>query len=202
MMPAGELMDALRRDHTVADDTAVLASLQRNETGALDAAMNRYERLAYWAAYAVVGVHRDTEEVAADTLVLLWRTRSCSFGGSGARWSFGAQRWPPWIVASARYLAQNRLRTSRRHPVAPIDAEREGHETTSVELLAERAELIAAIRTAVAELSDVDRAIFTLCIEEGLSYDDAATSLGLAHGAVRNRLSRLRKQLRSSLASR
>ncbi|KQO64274.1 RNA polymerase sigma factor [Curtobacterium sp. Leaf261] len=193
MMSAGELMDALRRDHTVADDTAVLASLQRNETGALDAAVNRYERLAYWTAYAIIGVHGDAEEVTADTFVLLWRKRrQVELRGTALA---------PWIVASARYLAQNRLRTIRRHPVAPIDAEQEGCETTSVELLAERAELSAAIRTAVAELSDVDRAIFTLCIEEGLSYDAAATSLGLAHGAVRNRLSRLRKQLRTSLAS-
>jgi RNA polymerase sigma-70 factor (ECF subfamily) len=193
MMLAGELMDALRRDHMVADDTAVLASLRRNEAGAIELAVMRYERLAYWTAYAIIGIHGDAEEVTADTFVLLWRKRrQVELRGTALA---------PWIVASARYLAQNRLRTIRRHPVATIDTELEGYETTSVELQAERAELVAAVRSAVFDLSDVDRAIFTLCIEEGLSYDDAAMSLGLAHGAVRNRLSRLKKQLRTSLAS-
>lgn len=192
-MPAGEQMNALKRDHTVANDTALLASLQRNEASALDVAMSRYERLAYWTAYAIIGDHGDAEEVTADTFVLLWRKRR--------KVELRGTALAPWVVASARYLAQNRLRAIRRHPVAPMDAGQENCVTTSVELLAERAELIAAIRTAVAELSDVDRAIFTLCLEEGLTYEDAATSLGLPHGAVRNRLSRLRKQLRASLAS-
>ncbi|WP_146084368.1 MULTISPECIES: sigma factor-like helix-turn-helix DNA-binding protein [unclassified Rathayibacter] len=41
--------------------------------------------------------------------------------------------------------------------------------------------------------------MYYLCIEQGSSYADAAKALGSTHGAVRNRLSRLRTALRTTL---
>jgi RNA polymerase sigma-70 factor (ECF subfamily) len=49
----------------------------------------------------------------------------------------------------------------------------------------------------VAGMSALDRDIFRLCATEGYAYRAAAEQLGVAHGVVRNRLSRIRTRLRT-----
>jgi len=49
----------------------------------------------------------------------------------------------------------------------------------------------------VAGLSPLDRDIFRLCAAEGYAYEAAAAELGVTHGVVRNRLSRIRTRLRT-----
>ena len=44
-----------------------------------------------------------------------------------------------------------------------------------------------------------DREIFRLCASEGYAYQAAADQLGVAHGVVRNRLSRIRTRLRTTV---
>ena len=51
------------------------------------------------------------------------------------------------------------------------------------------------------KLREVDREIFRMCMLDGLVYKQAAAQLGLTHGSVRNRLSRLRRQLRIALSA-
>jgi RNA polymerase sigma-70 factor (ECF subfamily) len=46
-------------------------------------------------------------------------------------------------------------------------------------------------------LSPLDRDIFRLCAVDGYAYQAAADELGVAHGVVRNRLSRIRSRLRT-----
>jgi RNA polymerase sigma-70 factor (ECF subfamily) len=46
----------------------------------------------------------------------------------------------------------------------------------------------------------VDQEIFWLCLVGDLSYKQAARQLGISHGSVRNRLSRLKARLRSELS--
>ena len=61
--------------------------------------------------------------------------------------------------------------------------------------LAER--IIAEVGT----LSPLDQQIFRLCAEEGYAYGAAAEALGVSHGVVRNRLSRIRTRLRGTIAA-
>ena len=49
----------------------------------------------------------------------------------------------------------------------------------------------------VDRMSPDDRRIFALCVIDGYAYQAAADELGVSHGAVRNRLSRIRTRLRS-----
>ena len=57
---------------------------------------------------------------------------------------------------------------------------------------------VAAILAAVERLSELDREIFRLCAAEGYGYEAAAASLGVSHGTVRNRLSRIRSRVRAT----
>ncbi|MDR2322734.1 MAG: sigma-70 region 4 domain-containing protein, partial [Microbacterium sp.] len=45
----------------------------------------------------------------------------------------------------------------------------------------------------------LDREIFRLCATEGWDYRAAAAELGVGHGVVRNRLSRVRIRLRGAV---
>ena len=62
-------------------------------------------------------------------------------------------------------------------------------------------ELRDELETAIAQLSEIDRAIVKLCLVDELSYKQAAHRLRLSQPAVRNRLSRLRAHLRTSLSN-
>ena len=69
--------------------------------------------------------------------------------------------------------------------------------TVDVEQQVITAGLAARIADEVAGLSDLDREVFRLCAAEGYAYQAAADELGVAHGVVRNRLSRIRTRLRT-----
>ena len=55
------------------------------------------------------------------------------------------------------------------------------------------------VTRAVSRLPEIDQQIFRLCLVEDLSYADAAAQLDVQVGSVRNRLSRLRRMLGSSV---
>lgn len=69
----------------------------------------------------------------------------------------------------------------------------------SVEEQVITAELAARIAQEVGTLSELDREIFRLCASEGYAYQTAAEELGVTHAVVRNRLSRVRTQLRGAV---
>src|SRR5258705_2549567 len=64
---------------------------------------------------------------------------------------------------------------------------------------AERAELDAAVRAAIAGLPEDRRLVLVLRDVEGLSYEEIATALDLDPGTVRSRLHRARLQLKEKL---
>lgn len=77
------------------------------------------------------------------------------------------------------------------------------HETltgTDEDLLGrlERAETAAQVRRALARLRATDRKVLTLCDARGLTYREAARTLGLAEGTVRSRIHRARLKLRKT----
>jgi RNA polymerase sigma-70 factor (ECF subfamily) len=56
-----------------------------------------------------------------------------------------------------------------------------------------------AVRKAVAQLNDDQRAVVALVLVEGLSYDEAAGVLGVPVGTVTSRLARARERLQDML---
>jgi RNA polymerase sigma-70 factor (ECF subfamily) len=107
----------------------------------------------------------------------------------------------PWLLTTSRYLCLNRRRAAARHAARthfdglvalPADP-------MSVEDRVRNRSLREAIDDALAQLSDEDYTVYLLCIEEGLTYQQASITMGVSHGAVRNRLARLRAGLRLAL---
>lgn len=174
-----ETEDRVRIERLRADDKAALTEL-----------LTEYRTVIYWTAYGVTKSQPDSEEITADTFITLWKKRrTISLHGESAL---------PWLITTCRFLAKNRARSLARHPQAAL--EDHANQARS-EDFTEASDLHVALARAVSSLAPVDAAIYRLCLEEGLSYQSAAETLGVSHATVRNRLSRLRQTLQSALTT-
>lgn len=173
----------------VIDDRALVARAAGGSEAAFRALYRAYVRPVYWVAYGLVGQTADAEDVTQETFVVAWRKiPSLRLEGESLL---------PWLATICRLQAQNRLRARRRHGShAEIDADIPA--VIDVEAHVVQTQTVAAILAAVDRLSDLDREIFRLCAAEGYGYAAAAASLGVSHGTVRNRLSRIRSRVRAT----
>jgi RNA polymerase sigma-70 factor (ECF subfamily) len=149
-------------------------------------------RPVYWIAQGILASPADAEDVTQETFVVAWRKLpGLELQGESIL---------PWLATICRFQAANRLRQRRRDQAHTSDAvDEELPDTVSVEEQVITAALAARITAEVGTLSDLDREIFRLCAAEGYAYQAAAEELGVTHAVVRNRLSRVRTQLRGAV---
>jgi len=151
-----------------------------------------YARPVYWLAHSLVGTTSDAEDVTQETFLAAWR----KLPGL----ELAGESLLPWLVTICRFQCANRIRRQQRdrtHTVAGLD------ETLPAVVDVERqvmdAVLVERVIAEVGTLSPLDQDIFRLCAAEGYAYAAAAEQLGVSHGVVRNRLSRIRTQLRRTI---
>lgn len=149
-------------------------------------------RPVYWIANGILASPADAEDVTQETFVVAWRKLP--------RLELQGESILPWLATICRFQAANRLRQRRRdqaHTAEALDEDLPA--TISVEEQVITADLAARIAAEVGTLSELDREIFRLCASEGYAYQAAAEELGVSHAVVRNRLSRVRTQLRGAV---
>lgn len=174
------------------DDAALLDLVASRNPVALSELVDRHGRALVAYAMSMLGHLQDAEDVVQETLVVAWNRAASARVVSGSAL--------PWLLTICRNKSLHRLR--QRGRTAAVDfSGSEPVSVHSVEESAEMAECMRVLRRAVNELSDADRAIYDLCIVNGLSYAHAARQLGLSDGSVRNRIFRLRRRLRLELAT-
>jgi RNA polymerase sigma-70 factor (ECF subfamily) len=118
----------------------------------------------------------DIEELVQDTFVRAFSSIDSFRGDSSLR---------TWLFTIERRLMLDRRRAERRQkttvPVDPADAVTEYDALDA--LVAEEAE--SKVRRAVDLLSPMQREVFTLRVEQGMSYRDIAEIVGSTEGAAR-----------------
>ena len=177
-------------DRVATDDASLVAQAAGGSEVAFRALYRAYVRQVYWIAHGLVGNPADAEDVTQETFLVAWRKLpGLELAGDSLL---------PWLVTVCRFQAANRIRRQRRdreNTAAAADDTLPA--TVDVEQQVIGGELADRILAEVAELSPLDRDIFRLCAAEGYAYQAAAEELGVAHGVVRNRLSRIRTRLRT-----
>ena len=173
-------------------DHALLARTGSGDRSAFGQLYERHVRAVYWQAYDVVRDPHVAEEVSQDAFLTLWRkARSVHLVDESAL---------PWLMVTARYLALNagrRLqREARRSTALDTDVP---DDSAEIDRTLEFDAVRTQIGKAVDALGDLDRRLYDLCIEQDHTYESAARELGVSHGTVRNRLSRVRTRLRADL---
>lgn len=172
------------------DDATLVAQAASGSEHAFRTLYRAYVRPVYWLAHRLVGNASDAEDVTQETFLVAWRKlRGLELAGDSLL---------PWLVTVCRFQAANRIRTQRRDRDNIADAAQDSiPSTVDVEQQVIDGDFADRILREVAGLSPLDRDIFRLCATEGYAYQAAAEELGVAHGVVRNRLSRIRTRLRT-----
>ncbi len=176
--------------YTATDKTLVTAAAAGDER-AFRMLYREYARPVYWVAHGLVGAS-DAEDVTQETFVTAWQKLP--------ELTLENDSLLPWLVTVCRFQSANRVRKQireREHAGAELDEHAAA--PTDVEQQVISQALSKQIMAACERLSEIDRAVFTLCAVDGYSYEQAADALGISHGSVRNRLSRVRSQLREGL---
>ncbi|MDE0546863.1 RNA polymerase sigma factor [Microbacterium sp. C7(2022)] len=174
------------------DDATLVAEAASGSDVAFRTLYRAYVRPVYWLAHRLVGNASDAEDVTQETFLAAWR----KLPGL----ELAGESLLPWLVTICRFQSANRIRRQQRdrtHTTAA--AEETLPATIDVEQQVIDADFASRIVREVAHLSALDRDIFRLCATEGYAYQAAADELGISHGVVRNRLSRIRTRLRTSL---
>lgn len=191
-------------DSELTDDALVsLISNGEAERGLLEL-QRRYERKVF---HFVLGLLRDTHlagDVTAEVFEKVFLKTALYQPGTNFR---------AWLFEVARNQALSALRLQRRtpKPVSSLSQPLPGPDEDQDWLSsladdpshnrnAEEREFMAAFQVAVAELPDNYRRVFELCVQQGMSYDEAARKVKIPVGTVAIRIMRARQRLFRALS--
>jgi RNA polymerase sigma-70 factor (ECF subfamily) len=183
------------------DEPALIARILGGERELFHELIRPYERMVYMTVYSIVRNETDAEDCAQDAVVNAYRHLG-KFRGDA--------KFSTWLTTIAVNEGRQKLRRLKRAKEDSLDAPIEGEdqEFTPAPLTdwreipleaLERKELREALRTAVAELPDIYRQIFTLRDLDGLNVAETATALGINENMVKVRLHRARMMLQKRL---
>jgi len=170
------------------DDSELICSVQRGDSGALGALYDRYAREVHRVACRLLEDGRDAEDLVHDVFLQVWSDAG-SFDPD--RGSFRA-----WLMVRARTRSIDRLRRLRRvrqylvgqraEPEAYVD----GRDV--MVRIAEAGRAREAIEALPLRLQDVVNMVYVA----GFTCAEAAAHLEIPLGTVKSRLSTARDQLR------
>lgn len=183
-------------DDTPQEDEAAMTRLGGGDGTALDELMGRWSRPVAGFILRMVGDSDIANDLAQETFVRVYEARRRYRAHSGFR---------GWLFTIAANLARNHNRWRARHPTKRLG----GPETEGMpdppdtrpqpDVEADRLELAAAVRAAVARLPEDLRVAVLLAEYQGLRQDEIARAIGCSRKAVEMRLYRARAELRKHL---
>jgi RNA polymerase sigma-70 factor (ECF subfamily) len=175
--------------------------------GALDGAepafrelVLRYQRPVFGVIVRVVKDQARAEELAQDTFVRAFR----------ALHSYDLQRkFSAWLLTIAHHIAIDEVRKGALETVSLDELAEDGSPSVQIAdsksptpaVITERAELAAALRTAISRLRPEYRELVSLKYEQELEYEEIVEITGLPSGTVKSSLHRARKELAEQLES-
>ncbi len=179
-------------DTVTRSDADLVAAAASGSEHAFRELYRAYVRPVFWLANGLLGSRTDAEDVTQETFVAAWR----KLPGL----ELAGESLLPWLVTICRFQCANRIRRQQRDRAHLTAAAEENlPATVDVEAQVIDAALVERVLAELATLSVLDQQIFRLCAAEGYAYQAAAEQLGVSHGVVRTRLSRIRTHLRSTI---
>jgi RNA polymerase sigma-70 factor (ECF subfamily) len=184
------------------DEARLIARILAGEKDLFHDLIRPYERMVYLTVFSIVRNEADAEDAAQEAVINAYR-HLASFRGEA--------KFSTWLVTIAVNEGRKRLRKSKTAQEDSIDEMVEGQEgeispapltdwrEIPLEAL-ERKELREALRTAVVELPEIYRQVFTLRDVQGLDGMETAEALGIGVGMVKVRLHRARIMMQKRLA--
>jgi RNA polymerase sigma factor (sigma-70 family) len=167
------------------NDAELVRALARGDQTAVPILFDRHAPAVTRYAWALAPTRQDVEELVQDTFVTLWQKAEAI--------DPPAESLLPWLLVVCKNHAANQRRKSMRHESDGLPDDLATPETDH-----EARDRLRWVRDEIAALSPTDREVCELCLVQGRSYSEAALTLGLSVGAVTQRVSRSRAQLRKA----
>src|SRR5215470_906394 len=147
---------------------------------AFEAVCHRVDAAVFSAVYRVVRDPSQSEEVAQDVLVEVWRIASRFDPSKGSAMA--------WVMMIAHRRAVDRVRSAQKSAEREL---RSAHLPVAYDEVAETVEARlerARVRQCLGSLTDLQRESITLAYYGGYTYPQVAEILGVAAGTVSNRM--------------
>ncbi len=183
------------------DDAAVVGAALKGRSEACEEIVRRYERPIFGLIARMVRDDAQAEDLTQDTFLKMFRAL--------ARYD-PAMRFSSWLFRIAHNTAIDYLRQRKLLVAMPVDDPDDESDplqslpdpsAISPERSAERAELAAAVDSALDRVRPDYRAVLVLRYQEGLEYQDIADILGAPLGTVKTFLHRGRRELARELTA-
>ncbi len=178
-------------------DAHKLRGIANGDRQCFRALHDRYDGLLFTTINNVLNDREDSEEVLQEVLHSMWRKAHLYSSGRG--------RPVTWLSSLARNRAIDRLRSKKRQAKLKkafgeeIEVNpRESRGTGGIEA-AQRRETCHAVRSAVMNLTDLQREAIEKVYFEGLTQKETASQLGEPLGTVKARIRRGLAKLRDSV---
>jgi RNA polymerase sigma-70 factor (ECF subfamily) len=182
------------------DELSLIREALKGDLEAFNSLVLTYQDLVYSQAYRLLGEREAAQDATQMAFISAYRKLAGFRGGSFKAWLLR-------IVTNACY---DELRRRTAHPFISLEPVNEAGEQNdypywmAVDMVhpeehVERKELEAAIRHGLAMISPEYREVLILVDMHGLSYMEAARSLGKPVGTVKSRLARGRVLLGAHL---
>ena len=181
-------------------ESRALEAAQRGDTAAFNELVLMYQTSVYNVALRTLGHSEDAADATQETFLAAYRAIEEFRGGS----------FKAWLLRIAINTCYDLLRRRQRRPSTSLDVivdesgDQPGFADRRVgpERAALGAETVSVVEQGLLTLPDDQRVIVVLCDIQGLSYEEAAETEGVALGTVKSRLSRARARLRQFLIER
>jgi len=181
-------------------DWALVQQCAAGDEAACTRLVTDHQRMVFQLALHLLGDSQEALDLSQEVFLKVFRTLPSFRGQSTLK---------TWIYRIVVNQASNRQRWWRRRhrqkqvpldEVKPVEAElTESRSFASPDRVLQQRETAGRVWAALARLPFDQRAAIILREIDGLSYEEIATSLGLAVGTVKSRLARARLNLRDVL---
>ncbi|RPJ16458.1 MAG: sigma-70 family RNA polymerase sigma factor, partial [Chloroflexi bacterium] len=178
----------------------LIQAAQRGDLEAFNLLTLRYQNLLFSIALRLLNDEDAAADAVQDALISAFR-RFNTFRGDSLR------SWLARVVINACYDELRRKRRQYSVPLDQLNTEGDEIETSywlidpqaDPELQFESSELEIAIQRSLDKLPAVYRLTLVLVDIQGLSYEEAASAVGVPVGTIKSRLARARLQMQESL---
>lgn len=170
-------------NYSTADDTVLVNSARDGDVDAFEALVTRHQRAVYAHALRFFGDPTSAEDATQEVFIKVYR----SLDGFDER-----SRFSTWLYRVTRNACLDSVRAGKRVPVPvdPLDVL-----SAAPGDLSDQVAVSTTLEAGMRALAPEDRDALSAVALFGLSYAEAAESLGVPEGTVKSRVFRARRSL-------